>query len=95
VLLLPSTTCWHLRRRYDVCIVKCDVLKVELDAVPHVLIVVRSTDDAPPIELPTELAGAAVEVTEEQVGFIRRIQALPHCVNSPKPSIKRSATHKQ
>lgn len=41
---------------------------MELDAIPHVLIVVRGADDESPRELPAELASAAVEVTEDQVG---------------------------
>lgn len=46
---------------------------MELDATPHVLIVVRGADDPPPRELPAELSAAAVEVTEDQVSLQCRI----------------------
>lgn len=50
---------------------------MELDAIPYVLMVVRHADELSPRELPAELAAAAVEVTEDQVGPSRSFFMLP------------------
>ena len=58
-------------------------IKVELDAIPYVLLVVRHADDTSPRELPAEMAAAAVELPEDQVDISRRCFMLPSSVFVP------------
>ncbi len=46
---------------------------MELDAIPHVLLAVRASEESPQLDLPAELAASTVQVAEEQVPALQRI----------------------